>query len=293
MEQDNALGAFLRARREQVQPEDVDLPAFGRRRVPGLRREELAMLAGVSNAYYVRLEQGRDRHPSPQVLEALARALQLDESATRHLHSLAAPAPRRRRPSPKPERVRPELARLLDQHLDAPAFVFGRHLDILAANALAGALHPSFRVGRNVVRDAFLDDEVRAQFACPERAAAGCVAALRASVGADVDHPRLVELVGELSLKSDEFRRLWARHEVREKASGVKRFLHPQLGELELGYQSFAVSGADRQLLVTYYAQPGTPAERSLDLLRTLAAPSPAAQRAADAAPADPSAPAA
>jgi transcriptional regulator with XRE-family HTH domain len=203
MEEENRLGAFLRARRELLSPEDVGLQDWspsGRRRVPGLRREELAMLAGVSGAYYVRLEQGRDRHPSEGVLDALARALCLDEDATRMMRQLAEPPTRRRRRASREERVRPELRRMLDLQLDAPAFVLGRHLDVLAANRVAAALHPSFRAGRNVVRDVVLDDEARAQYAAPDAVAATTIAALRAAVGADLDDPRLTELVGELSL---------------------------------------------------------------------------------------------
>jgi transcriptional regulator with XRE-family HTH domain len=221
VESDNRIGTFLRARRERVRPEDVGLPDFGRRRVPGLRREELATLAGVSADYYVRLEQGRERHPSEQVLDALARALQLDDEATAHLHELARPAPRRRRSAGRPERIRPELVRLMEAWSHTPAIVIGRHMDVLAANPLATVLHGRFTRGTNLVRGVFLDPASRELYPEWEAVARETVAALRAAVGPDVDDPRLTDLVGELSLKSEEFRKLWARHDVRQKTHGV------------------------------------------------------------------------
>jgi len=275
MDAENRIGRFLRARRELVHPEEVGLPDLGRRRVPGLRREELAMLAGVSADYYIRLEQGRDQHPSEQVLAALARALRLDEDATAHLHELARPAPRRRRAATRPERVSPDLQRLLHTWSQTPAFVLGRRMDVLASNALAGALHAGFTEGNNLSRVFFLDPAAPAFYADWDRVAAGAVAGLRASAGADLDDPRLTELVGELSLKSEAFRRLWARHDVRDKTSGTKRFNHPQVGELTLGYHSFAVSGAPGQLLTVYHAEPDTPSAQALALLSSIAAEEP------------------
>jgi transcriptional regulator with XRE-family HTH domain len=268
----NRLGEFLRARRALVHPEDVGLPDLGRRRVEGLRREELALLAGVSVDYYVRLEQGRDTHPSEQVLEALARALQLDDDAAAHLHELARPAPRRRRARRRAERVRPGVVRLIQSWTHAPAFVLGRRMDVLAHNALAGVLHDGFARDRNMVRLVFLDPGARTTFPDWDAVAQDTVATLRAAAGADLDDPALTELVGELSLKSDEFRRLWARHDVREKAAGMKRFVHPLVGELELGYESFAVNDAPGQLLVAYHAEPGSASERALALLAGIAA---------------------
>ncbi|HEY4098852.1 MAG TPA: helix-turn-helix transcriptional regulator, partial [Baekduia sp.] len=209
MESDNRIGCFLRARREQVRPEDVGIQISSpptRRRVPGLRREELAMLSGVSADYYVRLEQGRDQHPSAQVLDALARALQLDEDATLHLHELAAPAPRRRRARARTERVRPGMLRLLDSWPQTPALIIGRRMDVLAANAVASALNPICVVGMNIVRATFLDPAVRELYMDFDKNAADTVASLRASVGSDLDDPQLTELVGELSLKSEDFR---------------------------------------------------------------------------------------
>jgi transcriptional regulator with XRE-family HTH domain len=268
----NRLGEFLRARRALVTPDDVGLPDLGRRRVAGLRREELALLAGVSVDYYVRLEQGRDTHPSEQVLDALARALCLDDDAVAHLHDLARPAPRRRRPRERPERVRPGVLRLLESWSAIPAFVLGRRMDVLAFNALAGMLHDGFATERNMVRLVFLDPAARDTFPDFDAVAQETVATLRAAAGADLDDPRLAELVGELSLKSDEFRRLWARHEVREKASGVKRMLHPMVGELVLGYETLRVNDAPEQLVVGYHAEPGSASERALALLGAMAA---------------------
>jgi transcriptional regulator with XRE-family HTH domain len=273
MESDNRIGEFLRARREQVRPEDVGIADLGRRRVPGLRREELAMLSGVSADYYVRLEQGRDHHPSPQVLEALARALRLDDAATVHLHELAAPAPRRRRRSPsRPERVRPGVLRMMGSWPQSPAFVVSRRMDVLAANPMARALSPICQVGVNGVRVTFLDPAVRALYPDFEKDAADTVGALRASVGPDLDDPQLIELVGELSLKSEDFRRLWARHDVREKSDGDKRFDHPLVGRLELRYETLGVSGPEGQSLVVYHAEPESSSAQGLALLSSMVA---------------------
>lgn len=272
MPTDNRIGQFLRARRERVQPEDVGLPDLGRRRVPGLRREELATLAGVSADYYVRLEQGRERHPSEQVIDALARALRLDDDATAHLHELARPTPRRRRAARRTERVRPELLRLMDAWAHTPALVTGRHIDVLAANSLATTLHGGFAPGHNLVRTLFLDPAARERYPDWDEVAKDTVAALRASVGPDLDDPHLTDLVGELSLKSERFRTLWARHDVREKTHGTKRFVHPQVGELTLHYETFAVAGSSGQVLSVYHADPGSPTEQALALLSSIAA---------------------
>jgi transcriptional regulator with XRE-family HTH domain len=269
----NRLGEFLSARRALVQPEDVGLADLGRRRVPGLRRSEVAMLAGVSVDYYVRLEQGRDSHPSEQVLEALARVLQLDDDAIAHLHELARPAPRRRRARSRPERVRPGVLRLLESWSHNPAWILGRRMDVLAYNELALMLHPSLKTERNVVRMVFLDPEAREIYPDWDAVARETVATLRAAAGPDLDDPGLTELVGELSLKSGDFRRLWARHEVKDKAAGRKRIVHPMVGELVLGYETFAVSDAPGQLLVAYHAEAGSKTEQALALLAGMAGP--------------------
>jgi transcriptional regulator with XRE-family HTH domain len=273
MDDDNRIGDFLRARRDLVRPEELGLPVLGHRRVKGLRREELATLAGVSVDYYVRLEQGRERHPSVQVCDALARALQLNADLTAHLHELARPAPRRRRRSPRaPETVRPGIRRLLEANDDGPTFVLGRRLDVLASNHLATALHPAFAVGSNMVRALFLDPAAPAFFLDWEDGASSTVASLRRNMGTDLDDPQLTDLVGELSLKSPDFRALWARHDVIDKTGGVSRVLHPLVGELELGYDSLTVNGTSGQVLMTFFAEPGSRSARGLTLLASLAA---------------------
>ncbi len=271
MARENVIGEYLRARRELIQPADVGLPELaGRRRVPGLRREEVALLAGVSADYYVRLEQGRDQHPSAQVLDALARALQLDEDAIAHLHSLAEPTVRRRRrPSPRPERVPAGILQLISTWHETPAYVYGRCMDVLVANPLAAALAPYYRPGENLVRATFLDPRLRDRYEDWDRAAAASVAALRALVGPDADDPHLNELVGELSVRSERFRQLWARHDARPKRSGTTHIQHPQVGPLELGYEKLPIPDADRQTLCIYHAAPGSTSAQALTLLAT------------------------
>jgi transcriptional regulator with XRE-family HTH domain len=271
---ENLIGEYLRARRELIQPADVGLPQLaGRRRVPGLRREEVAMLAGVSADYYVRLEQGRDQHPSAQVLDALARALQLDGDAIAHLHSLAAPAARRRRrSSPRRERVPAGIVQLISSWHETPGYVYGRYMDVLAANSLATALAPYYTPGENLVRTTFLDPRIRHRYEDWDRAAAATVAALRALVGPDADDPQLNELVGELSVRSERFRQLWARHDARPKRSGVTKIHHPQLGALELSYEKLPIPDADRQTLCIYHAAPGSASAQALTLLATTTA---------------------
>jgi transcriptional regulator with XRE-family HTH domain len=258
------LGDFLRSRRARLQPQDVGLPDYGRRRVPGLRREELAQLAGVSVDYYVRLEQGRDIQPSDSVLDAIATALRLDDAERAHLFTLVRPRPRaRRRPS---ERVRPAVRELVER-IEFPAFVLGRRMDILAANATATALLCGMRE-RNMMRYFFLDEGARSLYPEWDAVAADSVAHLRLTTAEDPDDAELVELIGELSVHSEAFRRLWARHDVKAKTFGIKRFEHPQVGPLELRYETLRLADPG-QSLVTY-----TPAdavsETALELLKTL-----------------------
>lgn len=269
MDSSNQLGAFLRARRELTRPEEFGLPDPGRRRVPGLRREEVALLAGLSADYYVRLEQGRDRHPSEQVIDALARVFSLDDEGAAHLRELARPTTRARRRSHRPERVSPGLLRLMAAWTTTPALVVGRCLDVLANNRLAEALNPSSVRGRNQLRSVFLDPTCRDVYADWETVAADTVASLRATAGTDLDDPRLTELVGELSLKSEDFRRLWARHDVRVKTNGSKTYVHPKVGEVTLSFETFAVSGSPGQLLLVYHAEPGSRSAQALALLST------------------------
>ncbi|PZF91254.1 helix-turn-helix transcriptional regulator [Micromonospora deserti] len=272
MDGSNQLGEFLRARRELAQPGDFGLPEPTRRRVPGLRREEVALLAGMSADYYIRLEQGRDKHPSEQVLDALARVFRLDADAVAHLHELARPTARRRRTPRAPERVSPSLRRLVDGWPNQPAVVVGRRMDVLVGNALAAVLCPWFVPGHNLVRDFFLDPESPNIYADWDAIAADSVASLRGMAGTDVDDPQLTDLVGELSLKSEAFRRLWARHDVRVKTAGSKRFRHPMVGELSLDYETLTVNGASGQMLIVYHAEPGSPSANALALLGSMAA---------------------
>ncbi|OLR93175.1 helix-turn-helix domain-containing protein [Actinokineospora bangkokensis] len=270
-DEQNLLGDYLRARRELVTPEQVGLPVLGLRRVPGLRREEVAMLAGISADYYLRLEQGRDRNPSTQVLDALARVLRLDEGMTRYLHGLAADKPRRPR-RPRKETVPPGLAKLV-AGLPFPAFVEGRHLDVLAANPLATALSPRLAVGGNRLRDVFLDPAERALFPDWEVATQVLVAGFRQSIGTDVDDARSIELVGELSLASPRFRQLWARHDVTPLRGGLMRYDHPQVGPLTLNMEKLVVTGTDNVMLVVCHPDPGTDDADKLALLASAALP--------------------
>jgi transcriptional regulator with XRE-family HTH domain len=269
--QPNLLGDHLRARRELLTPEQAGLPVGGPRRVPGLRREEVAMLAGISADYYLRLEQGRDRHPSRQVLESLARVLQLDEDTTAYLIGLAEARPVRRRRRRK-ETVPPGTVKFLAA-LSLPAFVEGRYLDVLAANPLAAAISPRLVAGANRLRDVFLDPAERALFPDWDLATRGLVAGFRQSVGTETDDPRFIELVGELSLASPRFRELWARHDVANRRGATVRFDHPLVGELVLNREKLLLSEAPGLVLAVYHPDPGTDAADKLALLGSAAAP--------------------
>lgn len=285
-EETNTLGEYLRARRELVTPDSVGLPQLGVRRVPGLRREEVAMLAGISADYYLRLEQGRDRNPSVQVLESLARVLRLDEVATAYLLSLASEQPRRRpRRRPRKETVPSGISKLLDSIL-LPAFVEGRYFDVLAANSLATMISPRLTTGHNRLRDVFLDPAEQSLFPSWEVSTIGMVAGFRQSVGTDTDDPRFIELVGELSLASDHFRKLWARHDVQAREGASVTLDHPQVGELTLNREKLAIGGSGGQLLVLYHADRDTADAEKLSLLASyqtelhVSQPPPAASRA-------------
>ncbi|MFJ9543850.1 helix-turn-helix transcriptional regulator [Streptomyces sp. NPDC101225] len=264
------LAQYLRARRELVQPVAVGIPDTGNRRVPGLRREEVAFLAGVSSDYYVRLEQGRDRHPSEQVLRSIAHALQLDEEATAYLFQLATSHRARRKRARRPEKVSDGIRALIDTWPLTPAYVHGTYMDVLAANRLAVALSPFNAPGHNSVLAAFLEPELRALHTDWEEMTARVVPYLRSVAGPDVDDPRLVEIVGELSVRSERFRKLWARQDVKHKATGTSLLRHPQVGPLELGYEKLLIPGAEGQTLVAYHAVPGSDSEERLRLLASL-----------------------
>jgi transcriptional regulator with XRE-family HTH domain len=269
-----ALADFLRTRRTRVQPRDVGLEPGPRRRVVGLRREELALLAGVSSDYYQRMEQGRDVRPSDQVLDAIAGALNFSAEETRHLHSLAAAARTPARPARvyPPEEV-PETTLRLLRATTSPALVVGRFLDLLAWNPLAGALLGAFtelpRAERNLLA-MLLHPE--AGPACPERAAtvAELTGMLRAQVAAEPGHPRAVELVGELAVRSAEFATLWGRHDIEETTRGRMRVDHPLVGELNLDWDAYPMPGAPGPVLIVYTAEPGGPDHERLQLLTGL-----------------------
>ena len=264
------LGEYLRARRELVDPAAAGLRVMGVRRTPGLRREEVATLAGISADYYLRLEQGRDRNPSPQVLEALARVFGLDATATQYLLSLSAARPAAQR-RPRREVVPVGIRQLLDV-IELPAFVESRMFDVLAANRLATVLSPSIRPGENRLRSVFLDAAEQDLYPDWEQATSGLVASFRASLGTDVDDPRIAQLVGELSLASERFRQLWARHDVKPLAGAPVRLRHPQVGMLELRREKLPIGDSGGQVLAIYHAEPGTQSATALALLRSLAA---------------------
>jgi transcriptional regulator with XRE-family HTH domain len=244
--------------------------------VPGLRREELAQLAGVSVDYYVRLEQGRAGQPSEGVLDAIARALRLDDAERAHVYDLSRPVRRRRREL-RLERVRPGLKRLIDALDGVPVMLTGRRMDVLAWNRLAAALLVDWgalpREQRNAARHVFLDDSARELYADWEEGARATVAYLRLVAGRHPDDAGLAELIGELSMKSEDFRRWWADHDVHEKTHGTKRLVHPIVGELTVSYESLTLPGDSDQVLVTYTAEPGSESETALRLLGSMSEP--------------------
>jgi len=268
METSNGLAGFLRARRELLKPADVGLPGSERRRVEGLRREEVAMLAGISTEYYLRLEQGRDHQPSDQVLDGLARALQLDDDAASYLRELARPAPRRRRRSVQ-ERFDPTVQNLIDSWPLTPAFVINRNMTIIASNDVARALTRFFAPGENILRAAFLEPELRMLYRDWDKFTTRIVPFVRAVLGAEPPDRELVELIGELSLASQRFAALWARHDVKHRSTGPTELYHPQVGALDLHYTILHLPD-HRQMVVTYHADPGSSSEESLRLLASL-----------------------
>lgn len=273
MEHNAELRDFLRARRNRLSPQDAGITVSGApRRVPGLRREELARLAGVSTDYYTRLEQGRHLNVSEAVLDAVARALRLDAAERAHLFELARHrTPPRRRPQ-RPQRVRPEVYRVLDLLDDrTPALVLGRRTDVLAANRLARTLITDFDAlphrDRNVARFMFLDDAARDLYREWDKYAAETVAALRLDAARHADDPGLTELVGELTIKSGEFRAWWADHNVRQRSHGVRLYHHPVVGDLTLSYENVLFPGDSDQVMCIHTAEPGSTSEAALQLL--------------------------
>jgi len=263
-----------------VTPEAAGVPALGRRRVPGLRREEVAGLAGVSTVYYTRLEQGRATNPSDAVLDALARVLRLDATERAHLHDLAHPPQRRPTEPPHPgaRRVRADVRRLLDAVGAVPAYVLDPGMDVLAANELALALVPGLAGAptgeSNLARHIFLDTAARSLYPQWEQVARQTIGYLRFSAARHAHHPRLGNLVAELSAHSPEFRILWAAQDVREKTYGTKSFDHPLAGRFDLAYETLSLAGDEGQSLVVFTAVHGT-AERALKRLSGSPVPCP------------------
>ncbi|MFI1204672.1 helix-turn-helix transcriptional regulator [Streptomyces sp. NPDC020883] len=277
------ISAFLKARRAALDPAEVGLPdGFGRRRVRGLRREEVARLAGISVDYYTRIEQGRAPAVSDSVLDAIARALRLSHGEVTYLRNVAVP---RRRPAAGPggcrpmpaQTVRPEIRQLMEaMDPSVAAVVLGRSLDILAWNGAGGRL--SFDLGglpperRNTALLVFLEPAAREFYPEWERKAEEVVGNLRADSGRHPDDPRICEVVGELLDRSPEFRRMWAAQGVYECLRGTKRIRHPEAGELTVTFESFRLAADPDQVLMTYTAPPGSASEARL---RTLAAGTP------------------
>ncbi|MEU5645239.1 helix-turn-helix domain-containing protein [Streptomyces milbemycinicus] len=266
----NELGEFLKVRRAELSPRTVGLPDTGGRRVPGLRREEVALLAAISPDYYTRVEQGRIQ-PSASVLVALAHVLRLDDHQRDHLFQLAG-RHRTQQRRPAAQKAQPQLRRLLDDLTASPGVVIGRRMDILAWNPLAAALFTDFAKvpedRRNCVRILFTDPSMRTLYADWRAVARDCVAHLRTRAAKHPDDPRLTSLVGELSMQDKDFGRWWGSRHVPSRKSGAKRFRHPVVGELVLDWDTFTGSADPDQELVVWTAEPGTP---SYDGLRTLA----------------------
>jgi transcriptional regulator with XRE-family HTH domain len=284
METRNEIREFLTSRRAKLKAADVGLPDYGARRVPGLRREEVAVLAGVSVPYYTRLERGELTGASDSVLEALARALRLDEAERAHLFDLARAAqslgrPPRRRPAK--HRIRPSVQQLLDAMTGAAAHIGNDRLDILGANPLGHALFLEMfdcQERPNAARFVFLDPRARDFYLDWDRIARDVVATLRSAAGRNPYDRDLTDLVGELSTRSEEFRQHWAKHDVRFHISGVKRYHHTQVGDLQLNYERLEVVFDTGLTIFTYTADPGTRSVEALALLGSLAATS-AAER--------------
>ncbi|TCC17907.1 helix-turn-helix transcriptional regulator [Kribbella sindirgiensis] len=278
MERSTEIADFLRSRRAAIAPDRSGLPADGRRRrVPGLRRDEVARLAGVSTEYYTRLEQGRAGNPSTEVLDALARALQLDAVEREHLTDLLQRRPPVRRTPAAPQRVRPGLHLMLQTLEHVPAFILGRRTDVLATNRLARAVLTDFdampATRRNLARYYLLDPEARERVGDWERIAAETVAMLRLEAGRYPNDRQLADLVGELTLKCPEFTGWWNDHQVLRRTHGSKIYHHPVAGDLDFAYESFQAPGDVEQTLCVYQVEPGSPTADSLRLLSSWIAP--------------------
>ena len=259
----NHLGDYLRARRARVTPGEVGLVPGPRRRLAGLRRDELAMLAGISSEYLQRLEQGRDRHPSAEVLDSIARALHMDAKATAHLHQLARSASRPRRAAH--EHVSAAVAELIDQ-FPMPAVVVSRYQDVLAANPIARALSPGFEVGQNLSRWRFTDPAAKQVHPNWEEATALAVGGLRALFAEDPDDPRLRALIDELSSSNERFTELWEQADV-GYTKGVTHMRHPRVGDLYLTRTKLDLPNTGGAHIITWHAPPNSTSAHALDKL--------------------------
>ncbi len=242
----------------------------------------MALLAGVSSDYYIRLEQGREKSPSSQVLDGVARALKLDAEATDHLNRLCLTASERRRDRSEAG-VSRQLSQLMDAWEHTPAFVVGPALDILAGNSLAMALHSGFETFDNLALMVFADPAGREFYQEWERAAHSCVAEIRAAYGHDPASARIAEVVAELSARSEEFAAIWQLHDVKSKSQEGKHLKHPQVGDLHIKFAAFTVNGAPHQQLVVYQAEPASPTAAAFDALRSMSTEARPARRSASA----------
>lgn len=281
MDTPTELGEFLRTRRARLQPEDVGLVSYGARRVPGLRREELAQLAGVSAAYYTRLEQGQSSNASEAVLEAIARALRLSEDEYSHLQNLARPRRGGQRRPERPEHARAGMRRLVAA-MEVPALLLDRRSDVLVWNPLGHALvaghldatSPERPADRpNLQQLLFLDPHTRELYPHWEEEARRAVSSLRIAAGRHAGDRRLAGLVGELLMNSPEFADLWSRHPVRNCVEGTKSFHHPLVGPMELGFETAVLGDESGHWLLMFSADPGSPSDSALRMLRGVSAP--------------------
>jgi transcriptional regulator with XRE-family HTH domain len=260
------LGDYLRARRELLRPADVGLvEGTGPRRVAGLRRSEVAVLAGISTEYYVKLEQGQEARPTDQVLDALSRALKLDVTARSYLHSLARPADRRIQPVASPTVERTKW--LIDSWPMTAAMIMSRHCDIVAANTLMTALIPSYTSGRNSLVVLLTNPEMRELYSDWEGLSMRSVALMRSQVALDPSRVRAQQVIAQLTRDSERFRELWHRHDILGMTEGTHPMVHPVVGELSLHYAHYPLVGSDGHSVFLYYAEPGTASERALATL--------------------------
>jgi transcriptional regulator with XRE-family HTH domain len=259
----NQLGSFLRSRREKIDAASAGVVYHTRRRLKGLRREELALLAGLSPSYYIRLEQGRDRRPSREILQALARALRLDDTERSYLWSLAVPSLEPAENGVVAARtVRPGVLQLLERWADLPAFIVGPSRDVLAGTALAARVNPAWSPGHNLIEFTFLDPRAHSVYPEWDEIALQAVAGLRATVVAR--RGELDDFVADMRERSETFRALWDSHDVYERTMGEKQLCVDGIGILPLEFETFALTGPEGHVLYVYFPQPGSAADEAL-----------------------------